>query len=490
MITEYVPPAIVRRGGSLGLCQRNPHAHASCRPHDSIAGVPVADLTARFGSPLFVFSEEQLRAQAKAFKDAFRSRHPHTTFAWSYKTNYLGAICRVFHDEGWIAEVVSDFEYEKARKLGIDGRDIVFNGPHKPLAALERAVADGAQIQVDHWDELRALESIAGRRGQCIPVALRVWLDAGIRPVWSKFGLGLETGEAWRAIEHIRQSRGLLRLRGLHTHIGTYILDPAAYRVASEKLVLLAERCREEFRRPVEYLNLGGGLPSRSTLHFTYLPPEQAIPPLDAYAEAICGPILALPLERRPRLYLESGRALVDEAGYLVTTVVASKQASSAAAGPVAAPPSIGTKAPVGRIQHVPESLPTVIVDAGVHLLYTGAWFRFNVHPCSVSPNAPASPVRLCGALCMNIDVLREQVMLPPLSPGDRLVLHPVGAYNITQSMQFITYRPAVVLVDGGGNAEVIRERENLEAIDRLERVPDRLRPSPAIPGKTECKLN
>ena len=87
------------------------------------------------------------------------------------------------------------------------------------------------------------------------------------------------------------------------------------------------------------------------------------------------------------------------------------------------------------------------------------------------------------GPLCMNIDVLDEATELPPLQRGDRLIFSPVGAYNVTQWMQFIEYRPSVVLITEDGSVELIREAENLSDIERRERLPDRLRP-PAIDGE------
>ena len=76
------------------------------------------------------------------------------------------------------------------------------------------------------------------------------------------------------------------------------------------------------------------------------------------------------------------------------------------------------------------------------------------------------------GCLCMNVDVIREEVDLPPLEVNDRVVLHPVGAYNLTQSMQFINLRPAVVLVGRNGSVDVIRRRERLIDIENGEQVP------------------
>jgi hypothetical protein len=80
----------------------------------------------------------------------------------------------------------------------------------------------------------------------------------------------------------------------------------------------------------------------------------------------------------------------------------------------------------------------------------------------------------------MNIDVIREEAPLPGLTTGDQVVLHPVGAYNITQSMQFITYRPAVVMIGLDGKVHVIRRRENLDYVQKLEIVPKHLAAKPA----------
>ena len=475
----YTPPEIRRHRGRSGEGhERNRQAFGARAPVcEAIDGVAVADLAARFGSPVFVFSERVLRDTVRRANDAFKSRYPDTQFAWSYKTNYLSAICAVFHSEGSIAEVVSEFEYEKARKLGIAGHNIVFNGPHKTREGLTRAIREGAMLQVDNWDELLMIEAIAAEQKISVPVALRVWLDAGITPVWSKFGFGLETGEAWRAIKRIHASCNRLTLRGLHTHIGTYILEPKAYAVAAGKLATLSGRARQEYGTRIEYLNLGGGFPSRSTLHYSYAPAEQTVPPIERYAEAIAAVLNELPPGHRPKLILESGRALVDEAGYLITSVVAVK-GGVAASGAAAQHDLSGTAAKQAFVMPALNEAAAgsaLIIDAGVNLLYTGAWYRFNVKPAKSVAGATIAPVKLYGNLCMNIDVVREQVALPPQNVGDHLVLHPVGAYNLTQSMQFIAYRPAAVLIGLDGAVELIRARETLEDVERPERMPQRL---------------
>ena len=363
-----------------------------------IDGAAVADLVAEHGSPLYVFSEATLRRTCREARRAFRRLYPDVHFAWSYKTNYLKAVCAVFHQEGAVAEVVSDFEYDKARAMGVAGPDIIFNGPCKPAAALERAVEEGAKIQIDNFDELQTLRGIAAKKKRIVDVAIRVYMDCGGRPVWSRFGFNADNGEALQAVEQIRNSR-CLRLVGLHTHVGTFVLDARIYGRAAERLVELAEAARREYGFEIAYLNLGGGFASRGRPDHQYLPPENDVPSFDDYAEAICRPLLRRwPAGRKPpRLYLETGRALVDEAGYLISSITALKQGAAGC-----------------------------VMDAGVHLLPMTAW-----HPLNVRPARPAAgPLReytLYGCLCMNIDVLRENVALPNMNVGDLLVFHPVG---------------------------------------------------------------
>ncbi|HET8746388.1 MAG TPA: alanine racemase [Ramlibacter sp.] len=472
MSTDYSPPLVSNELGRHSLeaaADRNLYArgtHAAWL--GEIDGVAVRELVKQFGSPLFVFSEATIRRQARRMREAFTSRHPDTVFAWSYKTNYLGAICRVLHEEGWTAEVVSDFEYQKARKLGIAGEDIVYNGPYKPRASLETAVREHALIQIDNWDELTLVEELASGLPQPLDVGIRVWLDAGIQPVWSKFGFALENGEAARAAAQVL-AHPKLRLHTLHTHIGTYILAPGAYAVALAKLLALRSQIRQEHGHQVPCINLGGGFPSLSLLHGMPGPAEAVVPPIEAYAAAIAGVLEKVPARARPQLRLESGRYLVDEAGYLLASVVAVKGVRDPfAAGDSAA------RAYKEQMLAGDDVRTSYVIDAGINLLYTAAWYRMDILPTHPGRTPPA-PTRLYGPLCMAIDVVRYTVDLPPLELGDVLTLHPVGAYNVVQSMQFIAYRPAVVMIGTSGQPVLIRARETLDDVAGPERMPAHL---------------
>ncbi|NOZ84853.1 MAG: diaminopimelate decarboxylase [Deltaproteobacteria bacterium] len=424
-------------------------APASRKPMTHIAGVPVSELVAAHGSPLFVFSEADLARKYRDASRAFTTRHPHVELAWSYKTNYLDAICAILHREGAAAEVVSELEYEKARRLGVPGNKIYFNGPYKPVPALERAARDGAKIHVDHLDEVHELEGIASRLDKKPEIAIRINLDAGIQPQWGRFGFNLESGQALAAVRRI-VGGGKLNLVGLHCHIGTFILEPDAYRVTALKLGSFALQIEKEYGVKIEYLDMGGGFTSTNTLKGQYFTGESVNPDFDRYAEAVSVGLAqsGLPAEDPPRLVLETGRAIVDESGYLVSTVIANKR--------------------------LPNGLRAIILDAGVNTLFTSFWYNHQVIPAQEHDpfNEPAA---VYGPLCMNIDIIRPEINLPSLSTGDRVVIRPVGAYNVTQWMQFIRSRPPVVLIGLGGEVELIREAEDLSDILRREKLPPRL---------------
>ena len=473
MTESYKGPEISDELGNLPIesaAERNPMSRGTFKNViENIDGVPVQDLAKQYETPLFVFSESRVRTQARQMRDAFVSRYPKTSFAWSFKTNRLDAICQILKQEGWQAEVVSSFEYGKARHLGYSGEQIVFNGPYKRRDSIELALREGALIQIDNWDELAAVESVASETGGTYDVGLRVWFNSAHAPLWSKFGFNLVNGEAYHAARRIIDNPSL-RLHTLHCHIGTYLLDPEAYRVTAQAILGLRRELHDDTGHLVACLNLGGGFPSNSLLHGMPGPTEKSIPPIDVYAEAIASELNQLPERDRPLLRLESGRYLVDEAGFLITSVVAIKGAAyKQQSGSPLAELSVKEKSLTGH----PAKL-SYVLDAGVNLLFTAAWFAINASPCRAVPGQ-LFPTRILGDLCMEIDVIRETVNLPHLRVGDYLTLHPVGAYNFDQSMQFIHLRPAVVLIDEAGQSHLIRQREDIEYVESRERLPDHL---------------
>jgi diaminopimelate decarboxylase len=419
-------------------------------PVTHIDGVPVKELAEEFGSPLFVISERKIRNTFKDANRSFKTRYPKVQFAWSYKTNYLNAVCKVFHQEGSWAEVVSGFEYEKALNNGVSGNRIIFNGPDKTEEELRRAIDNNSPIHIDHLDELYMIQELAEEMDERPRVAIRVNMDTGIYPMWDRFGFNYENGQAWDAINKIMLNEKM-DLIGLHCHIGTFMLSPGAYAVAAAKLSDLALNIKYRYKKSIQYLDLGGGFASKNTLKGSYLLGVDTVPTIDQFAESICTAILnaGFSEEDLPLLILETGRALIDEAGYLVGSVLANKRLSD------------------GR--------RSTIMDFGVNLLFTSFWYDHKISPAQEFSEYTEDAV-LYGPLCMNIDVIREHVTLPPLKRGDLVVVHTVGAYNMTQWMQFIRMRPKVVLIDTQRNVHVIRNNENTETLNALENIPEHLK--------------
>lgn len=418
-------------------------------PVMDIDGCPVEKLLADFGSPLFVISEKTIRQTYRDAKRAFTTRYPKVQFAWSYKTNYISAVCNVFHQEGSWAEVVSGFEYRKALQNGVSPSKIIFNGPDKSAEELQLAVENGSLIHIDHSDELYMLKGIAAKLNKKPRVAVRVNMDTGVYPMWDRFGFNFENGDAWDAITRILES-GVMTLAGLHCHIGTFMLTPNAYAVAATKLSELAQKIRKKFGVTLDYLDLGGGFASKNTLKGAYLQGIDASPSFDQYAEAISSALLGagFPEEELPLLILETGRALIDDAGYLLGSVISNKRLAD------------GRRA--------------MILDFGVNILFTSFWYDHRVSPAQPFGNYHENTV-MYGPLCMNIDQVRENIPFPPLKTGDHVVVHSVGAYNMTQWMQFITLRPAVVMVDLKGTPHIIRNKETVDTMQQQEVVPEYL---------------
>jgi diaminopimelate decarboxylase len=442
MKPKYERPIIVRHS----LAGMNKYGTTpAIRPINQIDGVRVSDLVQAYGSPLFVFSERTLRERVRELRAQLSRRITNFDLAWSYKTNYLGAICKVFHQESSWAEVVSGMEMKKALASGVAGRQIIFNGPYKTDADLSLAFEKEVKVHLDHLDELALAEKVADRMGLQPEVGMRVSISELPVPTWDRFGFHLESGRALEAARRIVRG-GRLDLRTLHCHVGTFIANPETYRLAAKAMASLALTLEREIGIRIDTIDLGGGFASHNTLHAQYIPGDEATPAIGEFVEAIASGLEeGMGGAEPPRLVLETGRALVDDAGYLIASVVGNKR--------------------------LVDKRRAVILDAGVNILPTAWWYKHDIHPVQ-ELFGTAEPTVFFGPLCMNIDVVRDHILFQPLRVGDQIVVRHVGAYNVTQWMQFITLRPNVVMVSSRGEHGLIRKAESLETLSQQEVYP------------------
>ncbi len=415
-----------------------------------IDNVLIKDIIKDYGSPCFIISEKTIRDTYQDAYRAFSTKYPKVQFAWSYKTNYLNAVCKVYHSEGSWAEVVSGFEYDKAIANGVEPTKIIFNGPDKSVQDLTKAIKNGSLIHIDHFDELYSIIELTGTISERPKVAIRVNMDTGIFPQWTRFGFNYENGEAWDALNRIMVS-GKIDLIGLHSHIGTYVMIASAYGVAATKLADLASQLYIKYNHVIKYIDMGGGFASKNTLKGAYLPGTDTTPSFDEYANSITSALLrsAIKPENLPTLILETGRALIDDAGSIAGTVLANKRLAD------------GTK--------------TMILDVGVNMLFTSFWYDHKITPAQ-SFSHHTEITKMYGPLCMNIDVIRESIEFPLLKKGDNFVISRIGAYNMTQWMQFITLRPNIVMIDLKGNVNIVRKAETMNNVSANEIIPEHLK--------------
>lgn len=446
MKLRYERPVIKKLSGGM---PGKYGANTNHEPVTHIDGVAVKEVLEEHGSPCFVLSEKTIRNTYKSALNEFKIRYPKVQFAWSYKTNYMNAVCKVFHQEGSWGEVVSGFEYQKALRNGVPGDKIIFNGPDKTKEDHKMAIENNSPIHIDHLDELYQIIEMTREMDKTARVAIRVNMDTGVYPMWDRFGFNYENGQAKNALDKIMKHEKL-ELIGLHSHIGTFMLSSNAYGIAAVKLADLAIYLRNEYNHLIKYIDCGGGFASKNTLKGAYLSGNDITPTFADYAEQISTALLSSDLKQNelPTLILETGRALIDDAGYLLGSVLANKRLSD------------GRRA--------------TIMDFGVNLMFTSFWYEHKISPAQECSSYAEDTV-MYGPLCMNIDVLRESISIPPLNKGDQVVVHRVGAYNMTQWMQFIAMRPRIVMIDIESNTHVIRESENLDYMMQLEQVPEHL---------------
>ena len=425
----------------------------------------IEKLLNKYDSPLFLLSEKKLRSKYNEFKDAFTEEGIETIIGYSYKTNYLPALCSILKQEGAWAEVVADMEYKLARSLNIPGSKIIFNGCHKTEAELNKAVSEDALINIDSFNELELLDRIAGSLGKKARTGIRINFVMGNMP-WTKFGFNYESGEAKEALEKISKKKNI-KFEAIHNHSGTFNVDPKMYSKSTRIIIELAEYAKK-LGLNTKIIDVGGGFPSSNKLK-----PQYDIPggskfnenTLQQFSSAIMNHLKKakhLFNKGKPILILEPGRAIVDEAMQLISKVVSKKKDAN--------------------------GNDSIVMDAGVNILPTAYWYDFEpklankLNGSNNNLNGKTKkngsnyngPVKMYGPLCMQIDSINESVNLPSVELGDVIVFSNVGAYNLTQSMQFIQTRPAVVLL-GPNGVELIRRKETWRDIFKLDTLPKRL---------------
>jgi len=408
-----------------------------------IGGVGARRLAREFGTPVYVMDEARLRSNCRAYVTALRDAYPNSQAFFASKALCCMATCRLAYDEGMGIDVVSAGEIHTALRAGVPAHALMLHGSNKTKEELTLAIDSGVgRIVVDNAFDLEMLDDLTRERRTPVDVLLR--LTPGVEPhthraittggVDSKFGFGIQDGTARDAVRRTLEIPGL-RLRGLHSHIGSQVSELHPFELAARAMMEFAAWMTRDLRVPVEELDLGGGLGIR------YLPTDSP-PSIREYAAALTGVVkeqaeaFQIPL---PRLMIEPGRSIVGDTG--------------------------ATLYRVGAIKAISGIRTYVSVDGGMYENPRPALYQARYEAVLAERlNEPrAQPVTIAGRCCESGDVLIWDVTLPEPRSGDLLVIFSTGAYNYSMAGNYNRYpRPPVVFVQDG-RARVVVERETID---------------------------
>jgi diaminopimelate decarboxylase len=422
----------------------------------SLAGITAKNLAKEFGTPTFFVDEADFRARAlawdKALKDAFG---PHAgTVYYASKAFICTELARWIKDIGIGIDVSTGGEMAVALAGEIDPSKIEVHGNNKSIAEIEKAISVGVEsIVIDSLYEIDRVAEAAKNAGKVQRVLLRITPGIQAHTHESiatahedvKFGFSIASGAAWAAIEAV-SAQPSLELRGVHAHIGSQIFGYKSFEILSERLISLLARFRDEYKKELPELDLGGGY------GIAYLPGDETVVPaeaMSALAAAVTKNCAAHNLEI-PRVSIEPGRAIVG--------------------------PAMFTLYEVGTVK-------VVTLENGTHRRYISVdgGMSDNIRPslygaeyttilANRTSTAALVSSRLVGKHCETGDIVIREIDLPDdIVPGDLLAVPATGAYGRSMASNYNHVpRPPVVAVKDG-KARVIVRRETEADLLRLD---------------------
>jgi diaminopimelate decarboxylase len=403
-------------------------------------------LAAEFGTPLFVYDEDEMRRRCREYVEHFGAGR----VAYASKAFLCTAMARLVAEEGLALDVATGGELHVAQRAGFPAARIVMHGNNKSDEEIAAALAVGVgRIVLDSFDEIERVTRLASAAGVRAPVLIRVtpgveahtheFIETGTEA--SKFGFSLTAGAARTAVDQVVASPSL-DLVGLHCHIGSQIFVLESYARAARVVVEFAAALEAD-GITLEELDFGGGLGVR------YLPSDPEVAVAD-YAVVLLGAVqatrTAVGLAADPAVTVEPGRSIVAPAAVTVYRV--------------------------GTVKHIPRIGTYVAVDGGMSdnarpVLYGAGYEAFL--PGRIDAPRPLG-CSVVGKHCEQGDIVVADAHLPAdVAVGDVLVTPVTGAYGYSMASNYNKVpRPAVLFVREG-RARVVVRRETLDDLSRLD---------------------
>nr|WP_255768409.1 diaminopimelate decarboxylase [Pseudarthrobacter sulfonivorans] len=444
----------------------------------AIDGIPVSELQRQYGTPLFVMSEGDFRARARAFSDAFNNAFADicggVDVYYAGKSFLCSSVVRWVEEEGLRLDTASGGELAVAARAGIPGADVALHGNNKSDGEIHRALdMKLGRIVVDSLDELQRVAKIAEGRGEQAKVMLR--LTPGVHAHThefiatahedQKFGLSMaadSTDQAGlsAAEEAVAAATGYagIELLGLHCHIGSQIFEPDGFAVAAEKLLRFLAAMQEKYSIVLPELDLGGGYGIAYTPVDTPRPAAEIAEAMAAVVRSTCADLGIT----SPRISIEPGRAIVGsttftlyEVGTLKTVRVDADTTATAGNQP----------------ENVTYPRRYVSVDGGMSDNARPVLYDADYSAILASRTSTAAPElsRVVGKHCESGDIVVRDVYLPEdVAAGDLLAVPGTGAYCWALSSNYnYLARPGVVAVRDGSARLIVRGETEEDLLNR-----------------------
>lgn len=410
-------------------------------------GCSTVELAEKYGTPLYVYSENAILKECNEIKNCFLEKYENTRAAYATKAFSSIAMCKIMDREGFCMDVVSGGELFTAIKAGFPAEKIEFNGNNKLREELELAIDYGiGRIIIDGLQELKLIEEICKEKNKTMNVLYRItpgvdshthdYITTGKKD--SKFGVPLDEDVIYPAIEAAINSP-YVNFKGIHYHVGSQLFDNRSHLLALETTLQLVKKTKEKFDYELTELNVGGGF------GVTYTNEQRK--PYEYFIKPIMDRIIEFSNEmgiERPAVVIEPGRSMVAEAGLSLYTV--------------------------GSIKDIKGIRKYVSIDGGMTDNIRPALYQAEYKGVIANKmDQPANDViTVCGKCCESGDILIKDGKFAETEAGDILAIFSTGAYGYSMASNYNKNPiPGVVLVKDGKSAEMIKRQSYEDMIAR-----------------------
>ena len=400
-------------------------------------GVDMTELGKKYGTPLYVYSENDIIGRFEDLKENFVNKYERVRVAYAAKAFFPLAMAKLVDECGMCVDVVSGGELFTAIKAGFPVEIIEFNGNNKSVKELEMAVENEiGRIIVDSLQEVALIEKICKEKGKVARVLFRVtpgvksdshdYIVTGKKD--SKFGIPLDDEVIMPQIKAAIDSE-YIDFYGIHFHVGSQLFDNGSHLQATDIILELVEKVKNTFGYDMKELNVGGGFGvtyvNEKRQPYSYF--------LDPIMEKIEG-YYSKKGVKRPNVVIEPGRSIVAEAGMTLYTI--------------------------GSIKQIPGIRKYVSVDGGMTdnirpALYEAVYTGVITNKADKPKN---EKVTICGKCCESGDILIKDIEIAEPEAGDTFAIFSTGAYGYTMASNYNKNTiPGVVFVKDGQDRLVVK---------------------------------